>query len=281
MCVEMEKDLENYQNLRGFVYFLSFFRAFFRDQTPRPFRPMASGLLLLLHGACGTPDRMPCSQRLTVGDYIMSATSVSDSQYTASFVGKTCGGTFTAGETLMATANAPPDVMMELTGGATFTGGICNGVRINWSNSATVSTTGSGATITLKHGFASSKYASVRISSCTLTRLAASSLPPPPPFTITAVAAAAPSADAASAGAAAAAAVAFPSECPARRTAASATTAASAVAVATATVAIAAAAVADAIAPATVAIAAAAVASNARCPILASRAGNLHDLGHL
>ena len=73
------------------------------------------------------------------------------------------------------------------------------------------------------------------------------------------------SAIAAAAVAVVAAAVAIPPECPARRAAASAT----------------AAAVADAIATATVAIAAAAAASNARCPILASRAGNLHDLGHL
>jgi hypothetical protein len=106
----------------------------------------------------------------------------------------------------------------------------------------------------------------------------------PSTITITAVVAAPPSAIAAAAVAVAAAAIAITPECPAQRAAASATTAvaaAVAVAVATATVAIAAAAIADAIATATVAIATAAVASTARCPILASRAGNLHDLGHL
>jgi hypothetical protein len=134
-------------------------------------------LLLVLHGASGYPDRMDCSQALTVGTTIMFAISESDSQHTASFVGKACGGTFTAGETLTATTNAPGQYLMELTGGATFTGGKCNGVRIDNANSATVSTTGAGdgATITLKHGRASSSSSPVYISTpCTLTRLAAS-----------------------------------------------------------------------------------------------------------
>ena len=130
---------------------------------------------LLLSAASGSPDRMDCSQALTVGNTIMFAISKSDSLSTASFVGKACGGTFTAGETLTATTNAPGQYLMELTGGATFTGGKCNGVRIDNANSATVSTTGLGATITLKHGRASSSSSPVYISTpCTLTRLAAS-----------------------------------------------------------------------------------------------------------
>ena len=138
-------------------------------------------LLLLLHATSGTPDRLDCSRELTVGTTIMGSPTVSDSQNTASFVGKSCGGTFTAGETLTATTNAPDQYLMELTGGATFTSGSCNGVRIINANSATVSTTGAGATITLKHGRASG-FGPVQISTpCTLTRLAASSPPPPPP----------------------------------------------------------------------------------------------------
>ena len=114
----------------------------------------------------------------------MFVMSESDSQFTASFVGKACGGTFTAGETLTATTDAPGQNVMELTGGATFTGGKCNGLRIDNAISATVSTTGAaaGATITLKHGRASGRGQLVYISTpCTLTRLAASSSPPPPP----------------------------------------------------------------------------------------------------
>ena len=74
--------------------------------------------------ASGYPDRMSCSS-FTVGNTIMFAISESASQSTASFVGKACGGTFTAGETLTATTNAPGQYLMELTGGATFTGGKC------------------------------------------------------------------------------------------------------------------------------------------------------------
>ena len=128
---------------------------------------------------------MSCLQPLTVNTTIMFNISVSDFQSTASFVGRACGGTFTAGETLVATTNAPGQILMELTGGATFTRGTCNsrlsrcngsstcnGVRINNVNSSTVSTTGAGATITLKHGWASSSTGSVFISTpCTLTRL--------------------------------------------------------------------------------------------------------------
>ena len=94
-------------------------------------------LLLLLHAASGTPDRMDCARPLTVGTTIMFATSESDSQFTATFVGKACGGTFTTGETLTATTNAPGQYLMELTGGATFSGGKCNGLRIDNTISAT------------------------------------------------------------------------------------------------------------------------------------------------
>ncbi|KOO53874.1 hypothetical protein Ctob_014900 [Chrysochromulina tobinii] len=92
---------------------------------------------------------MDCSQALTVGNTIMFDISKSDSLSTASFVGKACGGTFTAGETLTATTNAPGQHLMELTGGATFTGGKCDGLRIDNANSATVSTTGAGAGATI------------------------------------------------------------------------------------------------------------------------------------
>ena len=79
---------------------------------------------------------MSCSS-FTVGNTIMFAISESASQSTASFVGKACGGTFTAGETLTATTDAPGQNVMELTGGATFTGGKCNGLRIDNAISAT------------------------------------------------------------------------------------------------------------------------------------------------
>ena len=150
------------------------------------------GSLLLL----GNPSYLGCSRPLEVGTTIMSATAVSAGSTAVEFNGVACDAQVGSNTALTARFTGAGQFVLELRGGATFSGSsTCGGTRVDHTmgSSFTVDTTGvSGASISLVAASASG-YGAVSIGdACTLDLVqgaAASALelrpasPPLPPRT--------------------------------------------------------------------------------------------------
>ena len=138
--------------------------------------------------ALAFPLEMPCGRALAVDTAIMGSPAQLGTAL-ASFSGKSCGGTYSAGETLQAEFSGTGRYVMEVSGGAIFGSGVpavgCSGVRYHQPSGANdaLSIDSSGATgaITIWTGY-SAGYGTVSITpSCTLYLAGAPLVPPLPP----------------------------------------------------------------------------------------------------
>ena len=133
-------------------------------------------LLSLCAIAHAYPTNLECSRSIDVGQTIM-AQPVQSSSASVGFVGKSCGGTYTAGETLIVLSPPGPQYVLEVTGG-TFSQGSCGGTRATSALSITAPQSGS-MSLRAAH---SSGYTTVYTTAwCTLTLETIPSEPSPSP----------------------------------------------------------------------------------------------------
>lgn len=136
------------------------------------------------------PRYLGCGGKLETGAIIMERRAIDSDNIVAQFEGKECGlSRILRGEALNVSFTEAAQFVIEVTGGASFTGpfqaglSTCGATRVysEWGNRFEVDTTYAmpGAEISVKVGFASFK-GTVRIGECSL--IVASNSTPAPPF---------------------------------------------------------------------------------------------------
>ena len=138
--------------------------------------------------ALAFPLEMPCGRALVVDTTIMGSPAQLGTAL-ASFSGKSCGGTYSAGETLQAEFLGSGRYVMEVSGGAIFGSGVsavgCGGARYHHPGGATdaltIDTSSATSAVAIWAGY-SAGYGTVSITQvCTLYLAGAPLVPPLPP----------------------------------------------------------------------------------------------------
>ena len=127
-------------------------------------------MLTLSSAVVGHNYELPCTRALSPGTWIMSHQAWREATQRATFLGKSCGGTYVPGESLTAVYSGGHSEFILEVSGAIFTTGRCNGRRKSMWASAPVSTDASTGEITLWVAGASSEGAVTLSTECKLTK---------------------------------------------------------------------------------------------------------------